>query len=151
MSECELSHFSCIWLFATPWTVAYQASLSMGLSRQEYWNGLPCPPPEDLPDSRTEPASLMSPVLAGGFFTTSATWEAYSRVICFFSHYIDIYTHACVRVISHIYIFIHKNFIYINKYIQLQFKCEITKKIQCESYFFFCYLPFHPLMSILNQ
>ena len=43
---------------------------------QEYWSGLPCPPPEDLPDPEIEPTSLMSPALAGGFFTISATWEA---------------------------------------------------------------------------
>ena len=45
-------------------------SLSMGFSRQEYWNGLPCPPPGDLPNPGTEPASSVSPALAGGFFTT---------------------------------------------------------------------------------
>ena len=43
---------------------------------QEYWSGLPCPPPEDLPNPGIEPTSLMSPALAGGYFTTSATWEA---------------------------------------------------------------------------
>ena len=43
----------------------------MGFSRQEYWSGLPCPPPEDLPDSRIKPVSLISPALAGGFFTAS--------------------------------------------------------------------------------
>ena len=48
----------------------------MGFSRQEYWSGLPCPPPGDLLDSGIEPKSLMSPALAGGFFTTSATREA---------------------------------------------------------------------------
>ena len=47
----------------------------MGLFRQEYWSGLPFPSPGDLPDTRIEPTSLMSPALAGGFFTTSATWE----------------------------------------------------------------------------
>ena len=41
---------SRVWLFVTPWTVAHQASLSMGFPRQEYWSGLPCPPPGDLPD-----------------------------------------------------------------------------------------------------
>ena len=46
----------------------------MGFSWQEYWNGLPFPPPGDLPDSGTEPGSLMSPAFAGVFFTTSATW-----------------------------------------------------------------------------
>ena len=49
---------------------------SMGFSRQEYWSGLPCPPPGDLPEPEMEPASLMSPALSGGFFTTNATWEA---------------------------------------------------------------------------
>ena len=52
----------------------------MEFSRQEYWSGLPCPLPEDIPDSRIEPVSLISPALAGGFFTTSATWEAYTPV-----------------------------------------------------------------------
>ena len=70
-----LSHFSRVQLFATPRTVARQAPLSMGFSRQEYWHGLPCPPPGDLPDLGIEPGSLMSPALSGKFFTTSATWE----------------------------------------------------------------------------
>ena len=61
---CVLSH---VRLFATPWTVAHQASLSMGLSRQEYWRGSPCPPPGDLPNPGFEPKI---PALAGGFFTT---------------------------------------------------------------------------------
>ena len=51
-------------------------SLSMGFSRQEYWSGLPCPPPGDLPDPGIEPKSLRSPALAGKLFATSATWEA---------------------------------------------------------------------------
>ena len=50
-----------------PWTVAHQAPLSMGFSRQEYWSGLPCPPPGDLPSPEIKPAS---PALAGRFFTT---------------------------------------------------------------------------------
>ena len=71
-----MSRFSGIQLFVTPWTVSFQAPLSMGFSRQEYWSKLPCPPPGDLPDPGIEPMSLMSPALASGFFTTSATWEA---------------------------------------------------------------------------
>ena len=55
--------------------VACQAPLSMGFSRQEYWNGLPCPPPGDLSDLGIKPRSLTYPALGGGFFTTSATWE----------------------------------------------------------------------------
>ena len=62
-----LSHFRHVQLFATLWTVAHQAPLAMGFSRQEYWSGLPCPPSGDLPDPGIEPASLMSSTLAGGF------------------------------------------------------------------------------------
>ena len=66
-----VSSLSHVWLFATSWTVACQAPLSMGLSRQEYWSELPFPPPWDLPNPGIEPMSLASPALAGGFFTTS--------------------------------------------------------------------------------
>ena len=71
-----LSHFSHVRLFATPWTVALQAPLSVGFSRQDYWSGFPCSPSGDLPDLGIKPESLMSPTLAGGFFTTSTIWEA---------------------------------------------------------------------------
>ena len=54
----------------TPWTVACQAPLSMGFSRQEYWSRLPFLPPGDLPNPGMEPESSASPALAGGFFTT---------------------------------------------------------------------------------
>ena len=54
----------------TPWTVAHQAPLSMGFFRQEYWSGLPFPPPGNLPDPGIEP---VSPALAGKFFTTEAS------------------------------------------------------------------------------
>ena len=67
-----LGCFNHVQLFVTPWTVACQAPLSMGFSRQEYWSGLPFPPPEDLPDPGTELVCLISPALAGQFFTTSA-------------------------------------------------------------------------------
>ena len=73
---CVLSHFSRVRCFVTLWTVARQAPLSMGFSRQEYWSGLPFPTPGDLPDPGIKPASLRSPALAGRFFTTNATWEA---------------------------------------------------------------------------
>ena len=63
-------------LFVTLWTIAHQAPLSMGFSRLEYWSGLPFPSPRDLPfNSGIKPMSLMSPALAGGFFTTRAIWE----------------------------------------------------------------------------
>jgi len=58
----------------TPWSVARQASLSRGFSRQEYWSGLPFPFPGDLPHSGIKHVSLMAPALAVEFFTTSATW-----------------------------------------------------------------------------
>ena len=76
---CALSHFSRVRLSVTPWTVAHQPPLSMGLSRQENWSGLPCPPPGELPDPGIKPGSLMAPALAGSFFTTSTAWEAPKR------------------------------------------------------------------------
>ena len=71
-NDLLLRRFSHVQLFATLWTVARQASLSMGFFRQEYWSGLLCL----LPNPEIESTSLTSPVLAGGFFTTSTTWEA---------------------------------------------------------------------------
>ena len=82
-----LSHFSHVLLFVILWTIAHQASRSMGFSRKKYWSGLPCSPPGDLPNPGIEPTSLMaSPALAGGggwgwFFAISATWEAL-YVVC---------------------------------------------------------------------
>ena len=75
-----LSLFSHVHLCATLWTVACQAPLSMGCSRQEYWSGLPCPPPGDLHNPEIKPSSLVSPALAGVFFTTSAAWEAHEII-----------------------------------------------------------------------
>ena len=65
---CVLSR---VRLFATPWTVACQASLSMGFPRQKYWSGLPFPTSGNLPNPGTEPTSLVSSALAGRFFTTA--------------------------------------------------------------------------------
>ena len=84
-----LSH---VWFFVTPWTVAWQAPLLTGFSRQEYWSGLPCPPPWDLHDPGIELASLASPVLTGGFFFTNCatcftlTWDSavFSLPFCLF-------------------------------------------------------------------
>ena len=73
---CILSRFSCVHLFATPVECSPPGSSVHEIFRQEYWSGLPCPPPGDLPDPGIKPASLMSPVLAGGFFITGTTWEA---------------------------------------------------------------------------
>ena len=71
--ECAQS-LGGVWLFAAPWTVAHQASLSMEFFRQESWSGVPLPTPGNLPDPGMELTSPASPALAGRFCTTSATW-----------------------------------------------------------------------------
>ena len=76
LKKVKVKSLSRVLLFATPWTVAYQFPLSVGFCRQEYWSGLPCLSPGDLPNPGTEPMSFTSPALAGGFFTTSTTWES---------------------------------------------------------------------------
>ena len=73
-----LSH---VHLFVTLWTVACQALLS-NISRQEYWSGLPCPPPGDLPDPGIEPTSPVSPALADEFFTTES-WRKPQTLVPF--------------------------------------------------------------------
>ena len=78
-----LSRFSRVWLSVTPWTVTHQVPLSMGFSGQENWSGFLCPPSGDLSDPGIEPVSLMSPVFADGFFTTSANWETPKYNWCF--------------------------------------------------------------------
>ena len=80
----KVKSLSRVGLFATQWTVACQAPLSMGFSRQEYWNGLLFSSPGDLPDPGIEPVSLRSSALVGRFFTTSATWEAHGWCLCVF-------------------------------------------------------------------
>ena len=74
----QLSH---VQLFVTPWTVACQAPLSIGFSRQEYWSGLPFPYPRDLPNSRIEPASLV--------------WQMDSLPLSHLGHPIHIYIAMC--------------------------------------------------------
>ena len=81
-----LCSVTSVWLFVTLWTIAHEALLSKGFSRQEYWSGLPCPPPGDLHDLGIESKSVTSPALAGGLFTASATWEAWAKC-CKFSHF----------------------------------------------------------------
>ena len=72
---CVLSRFSHVRLFETPWTVAHQAPLSVGFSRQEYWSELPFPSPRDLLEPGIKLSSVLFPELADGFVTTSTTWE----------------------------------------------------------------------------
>ena len=64
-------------LFVASWTVGFQAPLSMEFSKQEYLSRVPFPTPGDLPDPGIKPGALESPALAGGLFTTSATWQAH--------------------------------------------------------------------------
>ena len=77
VSACMLSHFSCVQLFSTLYTAACQAPLSMGFPRQEYWSGLPWLLQGIF---LTQGSNLLSPGLAGSFFTTSATWQAQCAV-----------------------------------------------------------------------
>ena len=60
MKKVKVKSLSRVGLFVTPWAVAHQAPPSMGFSRQEYWSGVPFPPPGDLPDPGIEPASCVS-------------------------------------------------------------------------------------------
>ena len=71
LSPMYVCMFSPVQLFATLWTTARQAPLSMKCSRQEYWSGLPFPSPGDLPDPGIKPKSLVSPSWAGGFLPTT--------------------------------------------------------------------------------
>ena len=72
-----LSH---VQLFVTPWTVAHQDPVSVEFSRQKYWSGFPFPTIGVLSNPEIEPAFLVSPALAGEFFTTKATWEVHFGV-----------------------------------------------------------------------
>ena len=83
----------------TSWTVACQAPLSTEFSRQEYWSGLPFPPPGDLPDPGIKSTSLVSPALAGGFFTTSTIGEASPIGIDYFTYKVEIATQIQRRYI----------------------------------------------------
>ena len=91
---CVLSHFSCVQLFVTLWTVAHQASQSMEFSRQDYWSGLPCPPSGDFLDLGIKLVPLGSPVLADGFFNTRVTWETLS-----------LYIHRNISIYIHIHVY----------------------------------------------
>ena len=73
-----LSRFSCVLLFVTLRAVACQAALSMVFSRQEYWSGLPFPPPGDLPHRGIKP---VSPALIGGYFTTEPPGKEYVKAV----------------------------------------------------------------------
>ena len=94
---CMLSGFSHVRLFATPWTVARQAPLFMRFSRLDYWSGLPCPLPRDLPDPGIKPTSLMSPALAAA----SATCLLIYIYTCLHTH-TCVYMCMCIDLYTHI-------------------------------------------------
>ena len=88
-------------LFATPRTVAHQAPLSMGFSRQEYLNGFLFPPPGDLPDPGIKPGSLASVALGGRFFTSNAAWKVHKNNKCAVSSGADLlFTHIIYQIRS---------------------------------------------------
>ena len=136
--------------FATPWTTACQAPLSMGFSRQDYWSGLPCPPPEDLPDPGIEPTS---PALAGGLFTTEPTGNPHVHICIYIIHlytyinkdvYMYMWGYVCIWCV-YIYIYIHIHVdvcisIYLYIYFFKLFKSYLHKKnikLSCRHFFLF--------------
>ena len=118
---CMLSCFSHVWLFATLWTIAWQAPLPMAFSRQEHWSGLPCPPPGDLPDPGIEPRS---PALQVDSLLLSHWGSPCVHPCCCKWHYfILVYGNVCMYIYIHTYIHIHTYmcmyiciYTYINKY-----------------------------------
>ena len=76
---CVLSR---VQLFVTPWTIAHQAPLSVGFSKQDYWSGLPFPFPGDLPDPGIETVFLVSPAFPGRFFITGPPGKPLYYIIC---------------------------------------------------------------------
>ena len=111
MHAYVLSGFSCVPLFVTP-----MAPLSMGFSSQEYRSGLPFPPPGNLPNPGIKPMSLLTPALASGFFTISATWEALLFLNLWLNHSLFLSLLLCIFLIllhlSKIYVFIaSKNYL----------------------------------------
>ena len=98
---------NCVCFYVTPWTAVCQAPLSMELSRQEYWSGLPFLPPGKLPN-------LGIYCMAGGFFTTI---YAYTSLYMYIYIYISIYTHICIYTHIHIYFVYIYTCMYICMYI----------------------------------
>ena len=98
-----LSSFSCVWLFGTLWTIACQPPLPMGFSRIEYWSGLPCPSPRDLPGPRIEPASPLAPALQAASVVTLSHWGSPSKLTCHnkyatWAHWFSWIQGSCVRM-----------------------------------------------------
>ena len=87
-----LSCFSHVWLFVTLWTIAHQAPMSMGFSKQEYWTGLPCPPPGHLPDPGIEPTSFTPLALAGRFLSLVPPGKPNQSYVCVLSSFSCVWT-----------------------------------------------------------
>ena len=103
MHACMLSHFRRVWLFVAPWTVAHQAPLSMGFSRQEYWSGWPCPPPGDLLNPGIEPKSYVSCI---------DRWVLYhllppGKPHMYIHTHTHVYTHVCKGTNTYAYLFLN--------------------------------------------
>ena len=134
--------------FVTPWNVAYQAPLSLGFSWQEYWSRLPFPPPGDLPDPRIKLASLMSPALARGFFTTSATCKAYFLQGIFPSHRLNPNLPHCREILYQLSHHESPTLGYIYLY-ELRFSLDMCPGVELpdhiEALFFFKGYPYHSL------
>ena len=108
---CTVLSLNCVWLFATPWTVARQAPLSMGFSRQEDWSGFPCPPPGE--SSQPRDGTQVS-YIAGGFFTNWVAREVELQCCvnyCCTAKWLS-YTHTHTHTHTHIYIRFHVLFHY---------------------------------------
>ena len=98
----KVKSHSRVQLFATPWTVAYQAPQFTGFSRQEYWSGLPFPSPGHLPGARVEPECLSSPALPGGFFATVPPSLPVTPYMLSENHCTNTNTH-----ISYVHLYLH--------------------------------------------
>ena len=83
-----MKSLSCVRLFATPWTVAHQAPLPMGFSRQEYWSGLPFPSPGDLPDPEIKPRS---PALQADTLTSEPPGKPQDKCYSLFCNFLPLY------------------------------------------------------------
>ena len=98
-----MKSLSRVWLFATPWTVASQAPLSVGFSRQEYWSGLPFPSPRELPDPRIKPTSPAYPELSGSFFIIESPGKPLLIII---TYQVSLYwEHSYILLIRKVIIF----------------------------------------------
>ena len=106
MHACVLSHFSHVPVFATLWTVAHQAPLSMRSSNQEYWSGLPCPPPGNLPDTRIKPMPPSAPALQVDSIPLRHQRSPHMYIhVCIYAH---LYVCLCIYYLNiYIYILTH--------------------------------------------